>query len=209
MRITILGATGQTGQLLVEQALERGYKVMAFARTPEKLRFSDKNLRIVQGDVCEAISVERAIQGTDVVISVLGPTKNEPLFDVSQGMEHILKAMNKYNVDRLVVSVGAGVGDPHDEPGFFNLVINFLLKLFSRWVYEDMVRVAEMVRDSELDWILVRVPMLTSNEPTGEIKVGYVGKGMGPRITRGDLATFMLDQVEVDSYVHQAPAISN
>lgn len=209
MKLTIFGATGRTGQHVVEQALERGYEVTAFARSPQKLEAFRERIAIVDGDVQEAGAVEEAVAGADAVISVLGPTENTPDYQVTRGTRHMLDAMNQHSVDRLVISAGAGVGDPQDEPRLFNKLINIALKLFSRHVYEDMKRTVATVRDSDVDWTIVRVPMLTDDAPKGEVKVGYVGKGMGPRITRADMASFILDQVDDDAYLHQAPAISN
>jgi len=209
MKITIFGASGRTGQHLVRQALERGYTVNAFARSPEKLDAHGEDLAVVQGDVQDAAAVSRAVAGADAVISVLGPTENKPTFVVTQGTQNILEAMQEHGVERLVISAGAGVADPKDEPKLFNRAINLLLKLVSRWVYEDMQRTVAAVRNSQVKWTVVRVPMLTDDEPTGEVKAGYVGAGMGIRLSRADMASFMLEQVESEQYLHQAPAISN
>ena len=209
MKLTIFGATGGTGQHLVRQALDRGHQVVAFARSPEKLAADGENLTIVQGDSTNKEKVSQAISQAEAVVSVLGPTENKPSFTVSESTEYILSAMKDHGVDRLVVSAGAGVGDPKDEPKLINRLINFLLKSFSRWVYEDMRRTVQTVRQSELDWTIVRVPRLTDEEPTGEVKFNYVGKGMGFQITRADMARTMLDLAESDRFLHEAPAISN
>lgn len=209
MKITIFGATGRTGRYLVAQALSRGHEVTAFARSPEKLADYREQIEIVEGDVQDAEAVSRAVVGADAVVSALGPTENTPDYQVQRGTQHILAAMQEHGVERLVISAGAGVGDPKDEPKLFNKAINLLLKLVSRHVYEDMKRTVETVRASDVDWTVVRVPMLTDDPAKGDVKVGYVGKGMGPRITRADMAHFMLDQLEDETYLHEAPAISN
>ena len=72
-----------------------------------------------------------------------------------------------------------------------------------------MVRVNDAIRGSDLDWTLVRAPMLTDDPPAGELKVGYLGQGVGSRLTRGDLAAFVLRQAGDDTYVRQAPVISS
>lgn len=209
MKLAIFGATGRTGQHIVRQALEAGYEVRAFTRSPHKLAASSENLTVVEGNVTDAGAVERAVTGVDAVISVLGPTENKPTFEVTTGTEHILSAMERHGVERLVISAGAGVGDPQDEPTLVNRAINVLLRLASRWVYEDMKRTVETVRDTDVDWTVVRVPMLTDDPGTGSVSAGYVGRGMGMRISREDMARFMLQQVEDATYRHQAPVISN
>jgi putative NADH-flavin reductase len=209
MKIAIFGGTGRTGQHLVQQALEKGHQVVVLARNPAKLTLKNPGLSIVQGDVKDVKAVEQTITGVDAVFSVLGPTSNEPTFEVSQGMTNILSAMKKQSVRRLVISAGAGVGDPNDAPKLFNHVMNFLLKVMAKNVLADMTKVVEMVRSSDLDWTVVRLPMLTDNPKTGSIKVGYVGKGMGSRIARGDIADFMLAQLSDKTYIRKSPAISN
>lgn len=209
MKIAVFGGTGRTGKHIIDQALAKGYEVNVLARTPDKLSTDKTRLVVIQGDVKNAADVEQTIRGADAVLSALGPTSNEPTFEVSQGMENIKTAMRNQNITRLIISAGAGVGDPNDEPKLVNHLINFLLKLMAKNVLADMKKVVKMVRASDLDWTVVRLPMLTDDPKTGQVKVGYVGKGMGPRITRADTADFMLSQVEDKTYLHKSPAISN
>ena len=72
-----------------------------------------------------------------------------------------------------------------------------------------MQKVAELVRESDLDWTIVRVPMLTDDPPTGSVRSGYLGSGVGSRITRADLADFIYAQLESEEWLHKAPVISN
>jgi putative NADH-flavin reductase len=208
MKLAIFGATGRTGLRLVEQALDAGHEVVAFSRTPGKLALEQERLSVVHGDLQDPDQVSRAITGADAVLSVLGPTNSRPTYEVSQGIDKILAAMHENNVRRLIQSVGAGVGDPRDDPGLFDRAIKLLLKLVSRYVYEDMLRVAIQIRASDLDWTLVRVPMLTDDPPAGDLRIGYLGQGVGSRVSRADLAAFMLQEVAANRYLRQAPVIS-
>ncbi len=213
MKLAIFGGSGRTGQHLVRGALEQGYQVSALARTPEKLSGlvspGDARLTVIRGDLSDAAAIEQVIAGVDAVISTLGPTSNQPTFEVSQGTRLILETMQRHGVRRIIISAGAGVGDPADSPRLFNHLINFLLKTTAKNVYLDMVKTVELVRASDLDWTVVRVPMLTDDPPKGQIRVGMVGDGMGPRITRADMADYLLQQVESRQQLHRAPAISN
>jgi putative NADH-flavin reductase len=209
MKIAVFGGTGKTGQHFVRQAVEAGHTVVVLARTPAKLAQAGTRLQVVAGDAADPACVAQVVAGADVVVSVLGPAKGQAPFSISKAMENIIHAMQAAGARRLLVSVGAGVGDPQDQPKFINHVINALLKLTARGAYEDMLKVATMVRASPLNWTLVRVPMLTDDPATGTIQVGAVGKGMGPRITRADMAAFILGQAASDEYVGKAPAISN
>lgn len=209
MKLAVFGGSGRAGRQLVTQALVRGHEVTALARDAQRLAQFGEWIEVIEGDVQDAAAVARVVAGADAVISVLGPTVNRPDYQVSRGMAHILAAMKEHGVQRLVVSVGAGVRDAQDEPKLLDRFIKGLVMLLSRHVYEDMRRTAELVRASDLDWSIVRVPMLTDAAGSRNVSVGYVGKGTGPRLSRADMAAFMLDQVESGQYVRQAPVISN
>lgn len=209
MKLAIFGATGRTGQHLLRLVLKEGHQVTVLVRDPAKLTEKSDRLTVVQGSLKDADCLDRVVKGADAVLSALGPANNQPTFDISQGMQAILTAMRVNGVKRLIVSAGAGVGDPDDAPKLFNRLINVLLKATSRYVYEDMLKTVALVRESGLDWTVVRVPMLTDDPATGQVKVGMVGKGMGPRISRADMAVFMLKQVKADQFLRKAPAISN
>jgi hypothetical protein len=148
------------------------------------------------------------VEGAQAVISVLGPSQNKPVFTVQQATGHILRAMREHAVRRLVVSAGAGVEVPADDPKLIHRVISLMLKLVSRWVYEDMKATVEIVRRSELDWTIIRVPRLTNAEPVGRVRTGYLGSDIGMSLPRADLAAFILDVTESGEYLQQAPVIS-
>jgi putative NADH-flavin reductase len=212
MKLAVFGATGRTGAPLVRKALERGHEVVALVRSPQKLKEQQGEhecLRYVVGDIQDAKQVEEAISGADAVLSVLGPTQNKPDYEVSRGTQNIVKAMRAHGVRRLVVSAGAGVGGEGDEPKLFNRFINIALKLAARHVFEDMTRTVALVRGSDLDWTVVRVPMLTDDPGKGNVRVGYVGKGSGPRLSRDDMAEFILKQVADETHIRKSPVISN
>ncbi len=209
MKLAVFGATGRTGQILVRDALAQGDEVIALARTPSKLDLQDARLSLVQGDVQDPRAVDQVVTGAEAVISVLGPSSNQPVFAVSKGMQNILEAMRRHGVQRLVVTAGAGVGDPEDRPALPNRAIHLLIRLASKNAYEDMRKTVEIVRASDRDWTVVRAPMLVDGQATGKIIVSMVGKGMGMRITRADLAAYALQVARSGEQLRRAPAISN
>jgi putative NADH-flavin reductase len=208
MKLAIFGGTGKTGQHLVKQALEAGHHVTALARTPSKLDIQHERLHVIQGDIVDAEKVSAVVEGADALLSVLGPPNNEPNFVISQGTDHMLAAMRQHGVQRLVISTGAGVRVPQDKPGLIDKVASLALNLMAKNVAADMRQVVEKVQASDRDWTIVRVPMLTDQPPQGQMKVGYVGD-ISPRLSREDMAEFMLAQVHSGEHVGNAPAISN
>ncbi|MBP6789068.1 MAG: SDR family oxidoreductase [Candidatus Promineofilum sp.] len=207
--LALFGATGRTGRHLLQQALERGYNVRVLARDPGKLAVQSERLVVVRGNLKDAACVEEVITGADAVLSVLGPTSNEPTFEISRGTADIMSTMKRQGVKRLIISAGAGVGDPGDTPKLFNKLINVALKATARNVYEDMLKTVDQVRGSGLEWTVVRVPRLTDGPKSGQVRVGMVGKGTGANLSRADMAEFMLKQVNDSRHLRQAPVISN
>lgn len=208
MRVTIFGASGRTGRPLVEQALAAGHEVRVLVRDPSKLPITHDRLAVVQGDVLDAAKVGETIAGTDAVLSALGHTKTSPRDVQTRGAQNVVAAMQRHGVRRLVSLTGAGVRDPQDEPKLVDRAITFLLEKLQPDVLEDGARHAEVIKGSGLDWVIVRGPRLTEGPQKGEYRVGMIGKNSGTRISRADLAAFMLRQTADDAHLRRMPVVS-
>ena len=209
MKIAIFGATGKVGRHLVDQALERGDEVTVLARDASKLTTQrHERLKVVQGDVLDPEDVEQAVVGTRAVLSAIGHTKTSQKDVLSEGIKNIVAAMNEHGVRRLVSLTGAGVRDPKDDPKLVDRAIGALLKLLQRDLLKDSIRQARLIKESDLEWVIVRAPVLVEGEKKGEYRIGYVGIESGTRLSRADLADFMLKQTTDDTYLHRAPVIS-
>jgi len=208
MRLTVFGATGGTGKLVVEQALAAGHEVTALARDPGKLA-QHPRLRVVKGSLADAGAIEQAVTGADAVISALGPRSNDPVFEISQGMTKIVAAMKKCGVKRLVMTAGMGVAAPGDQPNLINKAISGLLALMAKNVAEDMRRAVATARESGLDYTVLRAPRLTDKPGGGPVKYGYVGKGVGFELARADYAKALLEAATQGKHVREMPGVSN
>jgi putative NADH-flavin reductase len=210
MRITVFGTTGGTGRRLVEQAIAEGNEVVAYVRNPSKLDMENEHLTVVQGELTDEELIEKAVKGVDAVISLLGPrggSKSKPL---THGIQNIIAAMKKQGVRRLVITSTLSAKDPNDLPDFKTKSLVNLVKVTMHDAYEDIVSTAETVRNSDLDWTIVRLTMLNNKPKSGKVRAGYVGRGdVGTWISRADVADFMLKQVQDTKYLRQAPAITN
>ncbi|MBK8900696.1 MAG: SDR family oxidoreductase [Anaerolineaceae bacterium] len=209
MKLTIFGATGGTGQELVKQALAAGHEVTIYVRNPAKVKQQEPRLTVIQGEMHEAAKIEQAVAGADAVLSALGPTSNTPERPLTTGMAHIVAAMKKTGVRRLIAATGAGVADPNDRPQLIGQLFGLALRLFARHVLADSQGMVAAIRSSGLDWMLARAPRLHDKPSSGQIKVGYAGQGPGTQLARADFARFMLDQVGADQWLKKAPMLSN
>jgi putative NADH-flavin reductase len=209
MKIVIFGAAGATGRILVERALAQGHEVTAFDRHTAPLTIQHPKPTLIQGDIFNSAQVEEAIAGQDVVISVLGVRPSVTIPVCSEGTEHIIAAMQKLGVKRFICQSGFAVaaldGEWREVP-YLPIILPFFPKV--KAMFADKVLQEQEIRQSELDWIIVRPAKLTDGPGTGDYKVG-APLPMGPRakISRADVADFLLKQVSDDTYVHQVPRL--
>jgi nucleoside-diphosphate-sugar epimerase len=125
-------------------------------------------------------------------------------------MQNIIAAMKKQGVRRLIITSTLSAKDSNDKSNLRTKAMINLVKTTMHGAYEDIVSAAETVRNSDLDWTIVRLTMLNNDPKSGTVKAGYVGDGkVGTWISRADIADFMLKQVENTEYLRQAPALSN
>jgi putative NADH-flavin reductase len=206
MKLTIFGATSATGRQLLEQALRAGHEVTAFVRDASRLPITHERLRIMSGTALSAMDVEKAVEGSDAVLSTLGP-KGKPMVMAAESTKHIVNAMEKCGVQRLVVVSVAGVAVPQDKRGF-NLA-SALIKLLLKDVFTDRENQLAVLEVSKVDWTAVRVPRLTDEPAKGSVKVFFGKASPSMKVTRADLADFMLKQLADSQWLRQAPIVSN
>jgi putative NADH-flavin reductase len=190
MRITVFGATGLTGGLLVRQSRQAGHTVTAVVRSAAEF---PAGVEVVRADVMDPVAIESAVAGRDVIVSALGhrPGADEPV--CAPAAESIIQAMRTTGTRRLVVITAAGpVRDPYD--GFFTArVVKPLLWRFLRAAFTDFVATEEIVRASGLDWTIVRPPRLTNGGAKAyRMEIDHTVR-RGSLISRTDLATATLD----------------
>jgi putative NADH-flavin reductase len=249
MKLLVFGATGGTGGRLVQQALEQGHVVTAFARDPAKIHLVHDNLRVVTGDILDPASVDAAVAGQDGVLSALGTrlpirivlaivlasqviirmvslSRPMSLFVevgapilailflsrrttvISDGTRNIVRAMERAGIKRFVCESSLGVGDSKWRMGaIHNLVA---IPLFLRNVFADKEAQEQIIASSTLEWVIVRPTALTNGAQRNVYRAGPdVGNWLVPsRISRSDVAAFMLEQLTGAEYLRKTPGLA-
>lgn len=208
MRLAIFGATGGVGRNLVDQALSDGHQVTAFTRAPEKFGKPHPSLRLVRGDVRDPEAVTRAIIGQDAVLCALGM----PLFNRDNlrtaGTKVIVDAMKKADVNRLICLTVMGAGESWSLlPRRYRY---FIAPVILGRVIADHESQEQLIRESGLDWTIVRPGNFTEGTRTGDYQHGFehADRSLKLKISRADVADFMMRQITDRSYLHRAAAIS-
>jgi putative NADH-flavin reductase len=221
MKITVFAATGGIGRHILEQALTAGHDVTAVVRNPKRL---SQEVRTVTADLAapDPAPLESAIHGADAVLSGLGPRSNSDAGIASQGTRAIVAAMQATGVRRLVVVSAAPVSTvsspgrpnpPKHDPGdgfFMRHLFSRIARVAFGKVYVDLALMEDILRDSGLDWTVVRPPQLTDKPPTGTYRTAY-GQNIrgGWSVSRADVADLMLRVLDQPETIEQAIGIAN
>lgn len=210
--IALFGATGPTGRHIIEEALKQGYNLSVYTRDAKKLASFAGRVEIVVGDLQDQRAIAKCVQGADAVISALGPNSLKVQGDkpIMHGLTHIIAAMKHASVHRLIQISTAAYRDPKDGFAFKTHAFALLFKVVARKGYEDIKVTGELIAHSDLDWTLVRIPNLKDGPPDGDVDVGWYGKTqLSTKLSRGNLAKFLVDQVTDRRFVRAAPGIAN
>lgn len=210
--IALFGATGPTGKHIIEEALKQGYSLSVYTRDAKKLESFADRVKIVVGDLSNQDAIAKCINGADVVISALGPNGLNVQGDkpVMRGLTNIIAAMKHASVHRLIQISTAAYRDPKDSFAFKAHAFALLFKVIARKGYEDIKATGELIANSDLDWTLVRIPNLKDGPANGNVNVGWYGKTkLSMKLSRANLAKFLVNQVEDKAFVRAAPAIAD
>ena len=205
MKLVIFGATGSVGRHIVTHALNRGHEVTAFSRRPRKLK-KHRYLKRFKGDVLSESEVRKAVEGHDAVLVTLGAGAKGDLR--GPGTRNIVSAMEAAGVTRLICQSTLGAGDSEGNLNFFwrHIMFGLLLKK----ALADHNEHEGHVMESELDWTIVRPAAFTDGPMTGSYRHGFEpdAEGLTLKISRADVAHFMLEQVADVDYLHDTPGLS-
>jgi putative NADH-flavin reductase len=208
MRIAVIGASRGIGHELLRIALEEGHQVTALLRNPDMLNISDSRLKIVRGDILDPASVAAAVAGAEAVCLCIGiPPTRKPVDVFSQGAKCVLAAMARGAHQKLIAVTGIGAGDSKGHGGFF---YDRLIKpLLLGTIYADKDREETIIKASDVEWLIVRPGFLTNGPRTGKYKVIENLSGVtAGKISRSDVADFMLKQLMTQTYFGKIPLLT-
>jgi putative NADH-flavin reductase len=200
MKLFVIGATGRTGEEIVQQALARGHHVTAFVRSPETVTLTNERLSVLKGNVTDESQLSEAMQSQDAVVSALGPREVfKPSSLLHDSALATTRAMGRSGVRRLVVLSAAA-----HFPGIPSRIVSFILRNHMR----DSLAMEKVVQDSGLDWTIARPPRLTQQQyPTYRSREGAAPR-RGSSLSRKALAAFMLDAIEQKKHFQKIVGIA-
>ena len=207
MNLLIIGATRGIGRQLLEQALGAGHTVTALVRHPQSLTKHHELLTVIEGDILDPQAVFQAVAGQEAVCLTIGiGITFKPVTVFSQGTRNVLAAMGQHGVRRLICITGIGAGDSRGHGGF--LYDRLFHPLLLKTIYEDKDRQEALIRESDSDWTIVRPGFLTNGPLTGKYRALIDLSGItAGKISRADVAHFMLEELKANRLLNQAPLL--
>ena len=208
----VFGASGGTGQHLVQQALARDHTVTAFARRPESIIAAPApGLRVVQGDIYDPAAVSGAIAGQDAVLSALGSRTLARSDVLETGLRNILAAMEVNRVGRIIVLGAAGASaDPTQHQGAVTrMILKFAMVTFLREPFRSQREQERLLEASTVQYTVVRPPRLIDRPAIGHYRVQEDGLPPGgTTIPRADVAEFIIRQLSDTQWFRKGPYIA-
>ncbi len=205
MNISIFGASGATGQHLAKQALAANHQVTALVRSASSLSLHHARLNTLVGDLDQPEAVQHAVSSADVVISVLGIRKKGLVDVCTLGVRSILAAMAAQHKRRLIVLSAYGAGETQGAS-----LSAWMIRRILAAKMRDKDEMETLVRAADIDWTIVRPPALTNGPLSGTAQAGVGLKiGFFAKLSRADLAHFILREASLDHYVKQAPTVAS
>ncbi|MBN1186929.1 MAG: SDR family oxidoreductase [Bacteroidales bacterium] len=215
MKILLLGATGRTGNQIIEEAVKRGHKISAIARDPGKLK--DYKIDVTQGTPYDYETVEKAIAGCDAVINTLNVSRKSdnpwaplraPVDMISRSASNAVKAMEKAGIKRFVALGAIGAGHSWKKmPAILKFVVS-ISKL--KYAFRDHGKQEEVLENSSVDYTVCRAPMLSDKKnDTGAVATPEGVKPVSMVLNRNTAAEFFLDIIEKNEHIRETISISN
>jgi putative NADH-flavin reductase len=209
MNVLVIGATGPLGQEIVASALAAKHSVTALARDPAKTSFPAE-VQVARGDVLNRGSLTGAVRGQNAVISSLGSKLSlKPTTLLSEGTRNVVDAMRQAGVRRLICITGIGAGDSQGHGG---VVYDHIIQpLLLNQIYKDKTRQEAVVRESGLDWTIVRPAQLTNGPARGAGAYRVLtdlGGVTATKIARKDVSAFTVDLLVTPKHLHEAVLVT-
>jgi putative NADH-flavin reductase len=212
MKITVFGAAGAIGRLIVGLALERGWEVTAVARNAAGLPPEDQRtdkLTVIEAELTDEKAIERSLAGAQAALTAFGPSFGRlpgGVLPLTEGIKTIERAMERLGVKRFIVLATPSAKSAEDEPVFWARFLPRLIRLFIPDAYREITGMGRAAAASNLDWTIVR-QILPNNGRARGVSAGFMNRRTRFAVSRADVAQFMVDQVEDKTFIKRMPVI--
>jgi putative NADH-flavin reductase len=207
--VVVLGANGGIGKHAVSAALKAGHQVTAILRTPANLEIRHANLQIVQGNIMNPGTLDDFLKNQDIVISAIGKNSFKKTTLYSQGNKNLIDAMKRVGTNRAFFISASGLEVNPTHSWLVRFVTKYILQKLLRHMYADLWKMEETVKESTINWTIMRPPKLFDKPETGKYRIAidtYLSGGLG--IARADVADFMINNINNEAIFKKTVGIA-
>lgn len=206
-KVAVIGGTGRAGKYLVKELIRQGYSIKMLARDPAKITLRSPLIEVVTGNARDYSAINQLLAGCDAVISALGPSKSEP-DTCSITVGNILRVMQEKKINRYLEVAGLGIDAAEDHKGLQTRLVVSIIKFFFPAVVNDRQKVYKLLSDSQINWTIVRCPMIEQTDLKRTMKIS-LNDSPGRKVSATDLASFLIDQLSGSQYVGKCPFVAS
>lgn len=206
IKIAVLGGGGRTGKYLVNQLLEKGFRIKLLLRTPEDFTIQNLKIEIIKGDAIDENAIRLLLEGCQAVISTIGQRPGQPMV-ASRATTHILKTMQEYNIKRYVLLAGLNIDTPFDKKSEKTTLATNWMKTNYPDIQKDRQLTYDLLTDSAIEWTLVRVPFIEFTDLSSELAIS-LEDCPGDKISAPDIADFMIKEIMNSEFSRKSPFVS-
>ncbi|MEJ8306412.1 NAD(P)-dependent oxidoreductase [Saccharibacillus sacchari] len=208
--IAVIGGTGSVGRYVVSCALQQGYRVRMLARSVRSMQLPPEmaaRLSVIQGDATRFDSLRDLLHGCSAVINTFGrPPQEEPLY--SAVTRRVLEEMERAGVRRYIGVTGLSLKLQGDHKSIGGRVVSRMLRSLHPQFAQDRLAELAVLQSSSVEWTLVRLPVVKEGQGGCAVKAN-ADRMTGNRIYNGDVARFLVKQVDEAEYVRRCPFIGS
>jgi putative NADH-flavin reductase len=205
--IALIGGTGKSGQFLVKELLNEGFRLRLLLRSPKKFQITHSSIEIIEGDARRYESIRALVDSSQVVMSTLGQPKDEPPI-FSQATANVIRAMTECRIMKYILTTGLNVDSPGDKKSLSTQSATDWMKKNYPLTTADKQIEFDLLSRSELNWTLVRLPLIELTEFRKKIIIS-LEDCPSDKIGASDLAHFLIEQLSGDQFIRKAPFIGN
>ncbi len=205
-KIAILGGSGRTGGYVIARLVQQRHPLNVLVRKPENSVVNSPLIKFIYGDAADSQAISKLLQGCQAVISTIGQRNDEPLI-AARATDNIIKEMQFQKIRRYILLAGLNVDTPHDRKGAQTEAATTWMKANFPGIQQDRQNAYSILSTCNADWTMVRVPMINFAAGTGNFKVSLYDCP-GTSINAGDIAEFLIAQLNDARYLNQSPFIA-
>ncbi|GAA4316307.1 SDR family oxidoreductase [Mucilaginibacter gynuensis] len=208
IKVAVIGGTGKAGKYIIKELISQGYSIKMLLKRPHlRAQFEHPQIQFTEGNMADAETARALIKDCTAVISAIGQRQDEPLIS-ALATTNIIAAMKEYGIKRYILITGITMDVPGDTKNTYTQAMTDFMKKSYPEIVADKQRVLDILNNSDIDWTIVRLPVIKQTDERGKLLVD-LHDCPGESISTANLAAFLVQQITDTGYIGKAPFVAS